>query len=38
MKWKPNRNAEFGLAYEYPLTDFQDVIEGRIQTEMILRY
>ena len=38
LKLKPNRGVEAGLAYEYPLTNFQDVIRGRLQAEMILRY
>jgi hypothetical protein len=38
FKLKPNRGLEAGIAYEYPLTDFQDVIAGRLQTELIFRY
>ncbi|MCA9138703.1 MAG: hypothetical protein KDB00_18155 [Planctomycetales bacterium] len=38
LKFKPNRKTEVGLAYEFPLTDFKDVIEGRLQTELIVRY
>ncbi len=38
MKWKPNRKTEIGLGYEFPLTAFKDVTEGRLQTELILRY
>lgn len=38
LKYKPNNKTEFGLGYEFPLTEFDDVIEGRLQTEMILRY
>ena len=38
LKYKPNGLAEYGAAYEFPLTDFNDVIEGRLQLEMILRY
>ncbi|MEM9588736.1 MAG: hypothetical protein AAGA03_15750 [Planctomycetota bacterium] len=38
LKFKPTRAVEAGIAYEFPLTDFQDVIEGRLQLDMILRY
>ena len=38
VKYKPNRKTEIGLAYEFPLTEFKDVLEGRLQTELILRY
>ena len=38
MKLKPNRHIEAGLAYEFPLTGFQDIIESRIQAELILRF
>jgi hypothetical protein len=38
LKFKANRNIESGIAYEFPLTGFQDVIEDRIQLDLILRY
>ena len=38
MKFKPRSNIEAGLAYEFPLTAFRDVIDGRFQAELILRY
>lgn len=38
FKFKPNGHIESGIAYEFPLTDFQDLIEGRVQAELILRY
>ena len=38
FKFKPNGHIESGIAYEFPLTEFQDVIEGRFQAELILRY
>ena len=38
LKWKPNRNMELGLAYEFPLTGFQDVIDDRIQTDLVIRF
>lgn len=38
MKLKPNRNIEAGVAYEFPLTSFQDVIKDRVQLDLIFRY
>ena len=38
MKYKPSRNIEAGIAYEFPLTGFKDIIDDRIQAELILRY
>ncbi|MCC9655592.1 hypothetical protein LOC70_07260 [Rhodopirellula sp. JC737] len=38
MKYKPNRNVEAGVAYEFPLTEFKDVIEDRVTLDLILRY
>lgn len=38
MKLKPNRNCELGFAYEFPLTDFKDIMEDRYTFEAILRY
>ncbi len=38
LKFKPNAKTEWGIAYEFPLTEFKDVIEGRLQTELIVRY
>lgn len=38
FKYKPCGNYEFGMAYEFPLTDFKDVIDQRIQVDMIFRY
>lgn len=37
-KFKPSGNMELGLAYEFPLTGFQDIIDNRVQAELILRY
>ncbi|TWU38445.1 hypothetical protein [Novipirellula artificiosorum] len=37
-KYKPRRNFEAGLAYEFPLTDFKDVIKDRVMIDMIFRY
>ncbi|MEM6473964.1 MAG: hypothetical protein AAF802_30715 [Planctomycetota bacterium] len=38
LKYKPCRSTELGIAYEFPLTEFKDVIESRLQTEIIFRY
>ncbi|MEO1616643.1 MAG: hypothetical protein AAFV88_12375 [Planctomycetota bacterium] len=38
LKYKPCRATEIGIAYEFPLTEFKDVIESRLQTEIIFRY
>ncbi len=38
MKLKPNRNLEAGIAYEFPLTNFKDIIDSRMQLDLILRY
>jgi hypothetical protein len=38
MKYKPSGHSELGIAYEFPLTDFQDIIANRLQLELILRY
>ena len=38
LKLKPNPKTELGLAYEFPLTDFRDVIASRLMFDMIFRY
>ena len=38
LKFKPRRNVEAGVAYEFPLTEFEDVIEDRVQLDLIVRY
>ena len=38
IKLKPNRHAELGVNYEFPLTDFEDIIDNRFQAELILRF
>ncbi len=38
LKYKPNRKVEAGLAYQFPLTGFKDVIEDRLQVDLIFRY
>ena len=38
VKFTPTRGTEVGIAYEFPLTDFKDVIEGRLMVDLILRF
>ena len=38
MKWKPSGSTEVGIAYQFPLTAFKDVIQDSLQTEIIFRY
>ena len=38
VKCKPSGKTELGVAYEFPLTDFKDIIDSRLQVELILRY
>ncbi len=38
LKCKPRRNMEAGLAYEFPLTERQGVLEDRITADLIFRY
>lgn len=38
VKYKPNGHVEAGLAYEFPLTAFKDIIDSRLQLDLILRY
>ncbi|MCM2372020.1 hypothetical protein [Aporhodopirellula aestuarii] len=38
MKLKPKRNMELGMAYEFPLTDFEDIIRDRWTFDAIVRY
>ncbi|MEM9646165.1 MAG: hypothetical protein AAF989_14340 [Planctomycetota bacterium] len=37
-KFKPHGNFEAGIAYEFPLTEFKDIIEDRLTVDMIFRY
>lgn len=37
LKYKPSRNVEMGIAYEFPLTGRHDIIDDRIQLDLILR-
>ncbi|WP_419188952.1 hypothetical protein [Stieleria marina] len=38
LKFKPRRSLEAGIAYEFPLTGFEDVIEDRVTLDLIMRY
>jgi hypothetical protein len=38
LKFKPRWNVELGTAYEFPLTEFKDVIEDRWMADLIIRY
>lgn len=38
LKFKPKSNTEIGLAYEFPLSDFKDIIQDRVQVDLIYRY
>ncbi len=38
MKYKPSGHSELGVSFEFPLTDFKDIIENRLQVEWILRF
>ena len=37
-KFKPDSKSEIGVNYEFPLTDFEDIVSSRLQLELILRY
>lgn len=38
VKFKPQDNVEVGVAYEFPLTGFEDIIDNRLMVDLILRY
>lgn len=38
LKCKPSGNREYGLSYEFPVSGHEDVIDYRIQVDMIFRY
>ncbi len=38
VKFKPDANTEIGLAYEFPLTGFEDVISSRMMVDLIVRF
>ena len=38
FKLKPSGNTELGIGYEFPLTSRRDIIDDRLQLDLILRY
>jgi hypothetical protein len=38
MKFKPRRNSEIGVAFEFPLTEREDIIDNRLTVDWIVRY
>ncbi|PQO26116.1 hypothetical protein C5Y96_21950 [Blastopirellula marina] len=38
MRYKPNGHLETGVAYEFPLTGFEDITQSRLTVDMIFRY
>jgi hypothetical protein len=38
LKFKPNRNLETGVAWEFPMTQFRGVLDNRLTADLILRY
>lgn len=38
VKVKPNDKTEVGVAYEFPLSGFEDVIDSRLMIDLIFRY
>jgi len=38
MKLKPNGNNELGVAFEFPLTAREDIIDNRLTVDWIIRY
>ncbi len=38
VKFKPYGNSEVGIAYEFPLTNFKDVIDGRLMVDWNIRF
>ncbi|HEY1598230.1 MAG TPA: hypothetical protein VGG64_01420 [Pirellulales bacterium] len=37
-KWKPSGNMELGFGWEYPVTQWGDVLKNRVYADVILRY
>jgi hypothetical protein len=37
-KFKPNRNVEMGVAWEFPLTQTRGILDNRLTADLILRY
>jgi len=38
IKFKPNGNTEIGVAYEFPLTEREDILDNRLTVDWIVRY
>lgn len=38
VKFKPNPKTEVGVAWEFPLSDFEDVISNRLMIDLIYRF
>ncbi len=38
LKFRPRRNSEAGIAFEYPLTERRDIIDNRINVNWIWRF
>ena len=38
LKWKPNDSTELGIAYEFPVTGREFILQNRLTVDFILRY
>ena len=38
VKFKPQTKTEVGVAYEFPLSDFKNVMSSRLMVDLIVRY
>lgn len=38
LKWKPSSHTELGAAYEFPFTEFADILHSRVYVDFIVRY
>jgi hypothetical protein len=38
MKYKPSRNLEAGVAWEFPLTERRGILDNRLTADLIFRY
>jgi hypothetical protein len=38
LKYKPNRNLESGVAWEFPLTERRGILDNRLTVDLIFRY
>jgi hypothetical protein len=37
-RWKPSPRVEIGCAWEFPLTEREDLLDDRLYTDLIVRY